>query len=167
MRSRRIATARHCRRERACVYPAIRDGSRASAPAPAIERVEFLSVTLKWPRMHFGHPRLGAHGGLPRPAHARQVVSQREALWSDAKDFSGCGPAARIIVVLSRESRIRPANDRRAQHDLEHLLIFLATGMAFGFGYPDRFRLPTIIAQPTFALRSLTLGPTSVRPRLR
>src|SRR5262249_30208194 len=36
-------------------------------------------------------------------------------------------------------------------HDLEHLLIFLATGMAFGFGYPDRFRLPTIIAQPTFA----------------
>src|SRR5262249_58812415 len=29
--------------------------------------------------------------------------------------------------------------------------IFLATGMAFGFGYPDRFRLPTIIAQPTFA----------------
>src|SRR5262249_28712992 len=23
--------------------------------------------------------------------------------------------------------------------------------MAFGFGYPDRFRLPTIIAQPTFA----------------
>src|SRR5262249_14520503 len=38
-----------------------------------------------------------------------------------------------------------------AQHDLEHLVIFLATGMAFGFGYPDRFRLPTIIAQPTFA----------------
>src|SRR5262249_56657749 len=28
---------------------------------------------------------------------------------------------------------------------------FLATGMAFGFGYPDRFRLPTIMAQPTFA----------------
>ena len=36
MRSRRIATVRRCRRDRACVYPAIRDGSRASAPAPAI-----------------------------------------------------------------------------------------------------------------------------------
>src|SRR5262245_12353552 len=35
MRSRRIATARHYRRDRACVCPAIRDGSGASAPAPA------------------------------------------------------------------------------------------------------------------------------------
>src|SRR5262249_1589048 len=35
MRSRRIATGRHSRRDRACVYPAIRDGSGASAPAPS------------------------------------------------------------------------------------------------------------------------------------
>jgi len=44
MRGRKIATARHCRRDRACVYPAIRDGWRArrdwpNAPAPAIEHV--------------------------------------------------------------------------------------------------------------------------------
>jgi len=38
MRSRKIAIARHCQRDRACVYPAIRDGWRASALAPAIER---------------------------------------------------------------------------------------------------------------------------------
>src|SRR5262249_18138595 len=57
---------------------------------------------------------------------------------------------AGIIVVLSLSpASVRPTTG--AQHDLEHLLIFLATGMAFGFGYPDRFRLPTIIAQPTFA----------------
>src|SRR5215510_7239632 len=57
---------------------------------------------------------------------------------------------AGIIVVLSLSpASVRPTTG--APHDLEHLLIFLATGMAFGFGYPDRFRLPTIIAQPTFA----------------
>jgi len=38
MRSRKIAIARHCRRDRAYVYPAIRDGWRASALAPVIER---------------------------------------------------------------------------------------------------------------------------------
>ena len=56
---------------------------------------------------------------------------------------------AGIIVVLSLSpASVRPMTG--AQHDLEHLLIFLATGMAFGFGYPDRFRLLTI-ALPTFA----------------
>src|SRR5262245_54302628 len=56
---------------------------------------------------------------------------------------------AGIIVVLSLSpASVRPTTG--AQHDLEHLLIFLATGMAFGFGYPDRFRLLTI-ALPTFA----------------
>ena len=38
MRSRKIAIARHCRRDRAYVYPAIRDGWRASALASVIER---------------------------------------------------------------------------------------------------------------------------------
>jgi len=33
MRSRKIATARHCRRDQACVYPAIRDGWRNALPA--------------------------------------------------------------------------------------------------------------------------------------
>jgi hypothetical protein len=36
MRSRKIAIARHCRRGLACAYPAIRDGWRASTPAPPI-----------------------------------------------------------------------------------------------------------------------------------
>ena len=57
--------------------------------------------------------------------------------------------AGTIVVLSLRPASVRPMTG--AQHDLEHLLIFLATGMAFGFGYPDRFRLPTIIAQPTFA----------------
>src|SRR5215813_5469596 len=34
MRSRKIAIARRCRRDPASAYPAIRDGWRASAPAP-------------------------------------------------------------------------------------------------------------------------------------
>jgi hypothetical protein len=34
MRGRKIATARHCRRDRACVYPAIRDGWRARRDWP-------------------------------------------------------------------------------------------------------------------------------------
>ena len=56
---------------------------------------------------------------------------------------------AGTIIVLS----LSPASGRPTtgvQHDLEHLLIFLATGMAFGFGYPDRLRLLTL-ALPTFA----------------
>ena len=39
MRSRRIVTARHSRRDRAYVCPAIRDGSGASAPPRQISRV--------------------------------------------------------------------------------------------------------------------------------
>jgi len=39
---------------------------------------------------------------------------------------------AGTIVVLS----LRPTTG--AAHDLEHFLIFLATGMAFGFGYSRR-----------------------------
>ena len=47
---------------------------------------------------------------------------------------------ALAIVVLS----LGPSSTRLvtgAGHNLEHLLIFLATGMAFGFGYPRRFWL--------------------------
>jgi VanZ family protein len=53
---------------------------------------------------------------------------------------------AGIIVALSL-SPVRPST---GAHNLEHFLIFLATGMAFGFGYPHRFRFLTI-ALPTFA----------------
>ena len=56
---------------------------------------------------------------------------------------------ARTIVVLSLGSpSVRPVTG--AAHDLEHLLIFLATGTAFGLGYPRRGWLLTI-ALPTFA----------------
>ena len=100
--------------------------------------------------MHFGHPRLGPRRastasacttgcGNARPFGVMQRIFQAAA-WL----------LAGIIVVLSLgPASVRPTTG--APHDLEHLLIFLATGMAFGFGYPDRFRLPTIIAQPTFA----------------
>jgi VanZ family protein len=56
---------------------------------------------------------------------------------------------AGIIVALSLSpASVRPTTG--TPHYLEHLLIFLATGMAFGFGYPHRFGLLTI-ALPTFA----------------
>src|SRR5215471_15404193 len=62
-------------------------------------------------------------------------------------------PAAWLLagtfVVLSLDPpSVRPVTG--AAHDLEHLLIFLATGMAFGLGYPRRVWLLTI-ALPTFA----------------
>jgi VanZ family protein len=55
---------------------------------------------------------------------------------------------AATIVVLS----LGPPHPfgQGATHDLEHLLIFLATGMAFGLGYPRRVWLLTI-ALPIFA----------------
>jgi VanZ family protein len=56
--------------------------------------------------------------------------------------------AATIVVLSLGPSTVRPATG--AAHDLEHLLIFLATGMAFGLGYPARVWLLTI-ALPTFA----------------
>jgi len=62
-------------------------------------------------------------------------------------------PAAWLLagtfVVLSLDPpSVRPVTG--AAHDLEHLLIFLATGMAFGLGYPRRVWLLTF-ALPTFA----------------
>ena len=56
--------------------------------------------------------------------------------------------AATIVVLSLGPPSVRPVTG--ATHDLEHLLIFLATGMAFGFGYPRRVWLLTI-ALPTFA----------------
>jgi len=56
--------------------------------------------------------------------------------------------AGTIVVLSLSPASVRPTTG--AQHDFEHLLIFVVTGMAFGFGYPDRFRLLTI-ALPTFA----------------
>ena len=61
-----------------------------------------------------------------------------------AKDFSGRG----IIVLSLSPPSIRPTTG--AAHGLEILLIFLATGMAVGFGYLRRARL-LILALPTFA----------------
>jgi hypothetical protein len=56
--------------------------------------------------------------------------------------------AGTIVVLSLGPPSVRPVTG--AAHDLEHLLIFLATGVAFGFGYPHRFGLLTI-ALPTFA----------------
>jgi VanZ family protein len=47
--------------------------------------------------------------------------------------------ALAIIVLSLSPPSARPATG--AGHNLEHLLIFLATGMAFALGYPRRFRL--------------------------
>ena len=56
--------------------------------------------------------------------------------------------AATIVVLSLGPPSVRPTTG--AAHDLEHLLIFLATGMAFGLGYPRRVWLLTI-ALPIFA----------------
>src|SRR6266516_3918505 len=67
-----------------------------------------------------------------------------------AKNLPGCRLAARranVVLSLSTPS-VRPTTG--AAHGLEHFLIFLATGMAFGFGYSRRAGLLTI-ALPTFA----------------
>jgi VanZ family protein len=53
------------------------------------------------------------------------------------------------IIVLSVISPVhRPTTG--ASHGLEHLSIFLATGVAFGIGYPDRVRVQAL-ALATFA----------------
>jgi len=56
--------------------------------------------------------------------------------------------AATIVVLSLGPPSVRPVTG--ATHDLEHLLIFLATGIAFGLGYPRRGWLLTI-ALPIFA----------------
>jgi VanZ family protein len=56
--------------------------------------------------------------------------------------------AGAIVVLSFSPPSVRPTTG--AAHDLEHLLIFLATGMTFGFGYPRRLGLLTF-ALPTFA----------------
>ena len=53
--------------------------------------------------------------------------------------------AATIVVLFLGPPFVRPVT-----WPLEHLLIFLATGVALGFGYLYRFGLLTI-ALPTFA----------------
>jgi VanZ family protein len=53
-----------------------------------------------------------------------------------------------IVVLSLSPPSVRPTTG--AAHDLEHLLIFLATGTAFGFGYPRRLGLLTVVL-PTFA----------------
>ena len=47
--------------------------------------------------------------------------------------------ALAIIVLSLGPPSIRPVTG--AGHNVEHLLIFLATGAAFGLGYPRRFGL--------------------------
>jgi VanZ family protein len=57
--------------------------------------------------------------------------------------------AGTIVALSLSPASVRPTTG--APHDLEHLLIFVATGMAFGLGYPHRSGLLTI-ALPTFAV---------------
>jgi hypothetical protein len=53
-----------------------------------------------------------------------------------------------IVVLSLSPPSLRPTTG--AAHGLEHLLIFLGTGMAFGLGYPRQFGVLTL-ALPTFA----------------
>jgi len=56
---------------------------------------------------------------------------------------------ALVIVVLSLSPpSLRPVTG--VGHNFEHVLIFLTTGAAFGFGYPGRVQL-SAIALPIFA----------------
>jgi VanZ family protein len=56
--------------------------------------------------------------------------------------------AAAIVVLSLSPPAVRPVTG--AAHGLEHLLIFLATGMAFGFGYSRRAGT-LMVALPIFA----------------
>jgi VanZ family protein len=56
--------------------------------------------------------------------------------------------AGAIVVLSLSPASVRPVTG--AAHALEHFLIFLATGMAFGFGYSHRAGLLMIVL-PTFA----------------
>ena len=56
--------------------------------------------------------------------------------------------ALAIVVTSLGPTSVRPSTG--VAHDLEHLLMFLATGVAFGFGYPHR-PWSLAIAQVTFA----------------
>jgi VanZ family protein len=55
--------------------------------------------------------------------------------------------AVAIVVLSLGPLSVRPSTG--APHDLEHLLMFLATGVAFGFRYPHRLWF-LAIAQVTF-----------------
>jgi VanZ family protein len=56
--------------------------------------------------------------------------------------------ALAIVVLSLGPPSTRPVTG--APHNVEHLLMFLATGVAFGLGYPRRFRL-LAMALPIFA----------------
>ncbi len=56
--------------------------------------------------------------------------------------------AGTIVVLSLSPAPIRPITG--AAHGIERLLIFLATGLAFGFGYARQAGVLTI-ALPTFA----------------
>jgi VanZ family protein len=56
--------------------------------------------------------------------------------------------AGAIVVLSLSPPSVRPTTG--AAHGLEHFLIFLATGLAFGFGYARRAGL-LMFALPTFA----------------
>src|SRR5262249_31589903 len=56
--------------------------------------------------------------------------------------------ALAIVALSLSPPTLRPITG--VGHDLEHLVIFLAAGTAFGLGYPLRLRL-LAIAWPTFA----------------
>jgi VanZ family protein len=56
--------------------------------------------------------------------------------------------AGTIVVLSLSPASVRPTTG--VAHGFEHFLVFLATGMAFGFGYSRRAGLLTI-ALPTFA----------------
>jgi len=56
--------------------------------------------------------------------------------------------AGTIVVLSMSPATVRPTTGTAP--GLEHLMIFLATGMAFAFGYPNRVRL-LAVALPVFA----------------
>lgn len=98
-------------------------------------------------------PGGGARPDIGRPcacSSASAVLPLQQRVTSHAKDFSGCGLAARRDHrrPVAQPTIRRPTTG--AAHGLEHFLIFLATGLAFGFGYSRRAGLLTI-ALPSFA----------------
>ena len=72
---------------------------------------------------------------LPRAARSNNGIHHMQRLFQIAAWLL----ALTIVVLSVSPASVRPVTG--AGQGLEHLLIFMAMGMAFGFGYPRRFQL--------------------------
>jgi hypothetical protein len=69
--------------------------------------------------MRFGHLRLRTSGRL-RPAHARQVVSQREALWAAWTQWGKYVETGGLALARSRK-RIRASTNTAVVEEFDSL----------------------------------------------